>query len=110
MTTKGGQSAAAAPFFAAATRDATGRSRLQQRSKTSTRCISTRRSAGPWAARESCSATSATETTKKKRPVWPTYRAQITGGTECYGRRYPCGDPFNLAALDVNRLTEVALR
>ena len=25
---------------------------------------------------------------KQNRPAWPTCRAQITGGTECYGRRY----------------------
>jgi hypothetical protein len=34
---------------------------------------------------------------KIKAPGMADMPGEITGGTECYGRRYSCGDPFNLA-------------
>src|SRR5689334_18760741 len=58
---KAGPSDVAARFFAAATRAAPGRRNPQQRSKTFTRSISTRRSAGLSAAAASSCATNATD-------------------------------------------------
>lgn len=34
---------------------------------------------------------------------------EITGGTECYGRRYPCGDPFNLGPLMFSSRSQLLL-